>query len=256
MIHPTAIIGEGAQISREVSVGPYSIIGNMVSIGRGTKIGAHSVISGKTSIGKNNTIFNHVSIGEVPQDKKYNGEDTTLTIGDNNIIREFCTFNTGTIQDRGDTYIGNKNWIMAYVHIAHDCYVGNGVIMANSVQLGGHIIVGDNAFLGGFTGIHQFCRVGAHAMTGVGSVVLADIPPFVTAMGNRAKPYGINSEGLKRFGFEADTITEIKRAYKVIYRAGLTMEQAVKKLRAQSQGGDVIEQLVDFLVGTNRSIIR
>ncbi len=256
MIHPTAIIGDGASLSEEVSVGPYSIIGDMVSIGRGTKIGSHSVVTGKTVIGRNNTIFNHVSIGEAPQDKKYDDEETTLTIGDNNIIREFCTFNTGTVQDRGDTLIGNNNWIMAYVHVAHDCFVGNDVIMANCVQLGGHCIIGDKAFLGGFTGIHQFCRVGMHAMTGVGSVVLADIPPFVTAMGNRAKPYGINSEGLKRSGFEKDTISEIKRAYKVLYRAGLTLEQSIEKLRHQAKEISVIEQLVEFLVATNRSIIR
>lgn len=256
MIHPTAIIGAGAVISESVSVGPYTTIGDKVKISGGTEIGGHCVITGKTAIGKNNRIFHHVSLGEEPQDKKYNGEETTLTIGDDNVIREFCTFNTGTIQDGGSTIIGNNNWIMAYVHIAHDCIVGSNVIFANCVQLGGHIFVDDNVFLGGFTGIHQFCRVGFHAMTGVGSVVLADIPPFVTVMGNKARPHGINAEGLKRAGFSAAEIESVRRAYKLLYRSGLTLEESLDKLNDEGIKNAGAKKIADFIMGSKRSIVR
>ena len=256
MIHSSAIIRAGASIADDVEVGPYSVIGEQVAIGAGTKIGSHSVIEGRTSIGKNNTIFHHVSIGEIPQDKKYRNEDTTLTIGDGNVIREFCSFNTGTIQDRANTFIGNNNWIMAYVHVAHDCVIGNNVIFANCVQLGGHIIVQDHVFLGGFTGVHQFCRIGAHAMTGVGSVVLADIPPFVTVMGNKAKPHGINTEGLKRLGFNREVIADIKTAYKIIYRSGLTLEEAVERMKTEMVDSGSVKKIIEFIDGSKRSIVR
>jgi UDP-N-acetylglucosamine acyltransferase len=223
MIHETAIVHGGANLASDVKIGPYSIVGEHVEIGAGTEIGAHAVIDGHTRIGSRNRIFHHVSLGEVPQDKKYSGEPTTLEIGDDNVIREFCTFNIGTVQDRGYTRLGDRNWVMAYVHMAHDTVVSNDVILANCTQLAGHVEVGDFAMLGGFTGVHQFCRVGAHAVTGVGSVVLADVPPFVTAMGNTAQPYGINSEGLKRRGFAAQTISGIRRAYKTLYRSGLKL---------------------------------
>lgn len=256
MIHPTAVVHPGAKIGAGVEVGPYSIIGEYVEIGDETRIGAHVVIAGHTRIGRDNNIFNHVSLGEAPQDKKYAGEPTRLEIGDSNVIREFCTFNIGTVQDRGYTRLGNDNWIMSYVHLAHDCVVGNNTVLANCTQLAGHVEVFDFAILGGFTGVHQFCRVGAHAITGVGSVVLADVPPFVTAMGNTAKPHGINSEGLKRRGFSASGITEIRRAYKTLYRSGLTFEQAKQALQDKAASVPEIKLMTDFLADSKRSIIR
>lgn len=257
MIHETAIVHPGAKLASGVQVGPYSVIGEHVEIGEGTWLGAHVVISGRTSIGRRNRVFHHVSLGEVPQDKKYAGEPTRLEIGDDNVIREFCTFNTGTAQDLGYTRLGNRNWIMAYVHLAHDCVVGDDTILANCVQLAGHVEVGDFAILGGFTGVHQFCRVGAHAITGVSSVVLADVPPFVTAMGNTAQPHGINSEGLKRRGFSADAIREIRRAYKTLYRSGLSLEEARSEIAQQAGRCPELAVLSDFLANTTqRSIIR
>ena len=257
MIHETALVHPKAKLAADVQVGPYSIIGEHVKIGEGTILGAHAVITGHTRIGERNRIFHHVSLGEVPQDKKYAGEPTRLEIGDDNVIREFCTFNIGTAQDLGYTRLGDGNWIMAYVHMAHDCVVGNDTILANCTQLAGHVEIGDFAMLGGFTGVHQFCRVGSHAVTGVGSVVLADVPPFVTAMGNTAKPYGINSEGLKRREFAAETISQIRRAYKLLYRSGLKLEQARAAIGEQVQACPELELLSDFLASTSRrSIIR
>lgn len=256
MIHPTAIVHDGARIAKGAQIGPYSIIGEHVEIGEETSIGAHVVISGHTRIGKRNRIFHHVSLGEIPQDKKYGGEPTRLEIGDDNVIREFCTFNIGTVQDLGCTRLGNGNWIMSYVHLAHDCVVGNNTILANCTQLAGHVEVEDYAILGGFTGVHQFCRVGAHAITGVGSVVLADVPPFVTAMGNTAQPHGLNSEGLRRRGFSAETIARLKRAYKTLYKGGHTLEEARRALEDQATDCPEVRQLLDFLAKSKRSIIR
>ena len=212
MIHPTAIIHSGARLGAGVSVGPYSIIGEHVEIGDNTRIGPHVVISGHTRIGCDNRIFQFSSIGEIPQDKKYAGEPTRLEIGDRNTIREYCTLNLGTVQDAGVTRVGDDNWIMAYVHIAHDCQVGNKTIFANNAQLAGHVHVGDWAIFGGYTGVHQFCRVGAHTMTAVGTVILQDVLPYVMAAGNSATPYGINAEGLKRRGFSPDALMVLKRA--------------------------------------------
>lgn len=256
MIDPTAIVHSGARLGDNVSVGPYSIIGEHVEIGDGTHVGPHVVITGHTRIGRDNKIFQFSSLGEVPQDKKYKDEPTRLEIGDRNVIREFCTFNCGTAQDAGVTRIGNDNWVMAYVHLAHDCQVGNNTIFANNAQLAGHVQVGDFAILGGFTGVHQFCHIGAHCITAVGSVVLKDIPPYVTAAGNTAKPHGINSEGLKRRGFSAQAIAEVKRAYKTLYRAGLTLEEANQALAEQAQTCPEIQALVDFLAHSTRGIIR
>lgn len=257
MIHETAIVHPGAKLGADVQIGPYSIVGEHVEIGDGTIIGAHAVITGHTRVGRGNRVYHHVSLGEVPQDKKYAGESTRLEIGDDNVIREFCTFNIGTVQDRGYTRLGDRNWVMAYVHMAHDTVVGNDVILANCTQLAGHVEIGDFAMLGGFTGVHQFCRVGSHAVTGVGSVVLADVPPFVTAMGNTAKPYGINSEGLRRRGFCAETISEIRRAYKLLYRSGLKLEEARAAIGERLQACPELESLLDFLSSTSqRSIIR
>jgi UDP-N-acetylglucosamine acyltransferase len=197
-IHSTAIIAPGAQLDTSVEIGPYAVIGEHVRIGAGTRVGPHTVIEGHTTIGRNNQIFQFASLGAAPQDKKYAGEPTRLEIGDDNTIREFCTFNLGTVQDGGLTQLGNDNWVMAYVHIAHDCFVGDHCILANNATLAGHIAIGDHVFLGGLTAVHQFCTIGAHAMTAGGSIVVQDIPPYVTAAGNHASPVGINSEGLRR----------------------------------------------------------
>jgi UDP-N-acetylglucosamine acyltransferase len=256
-IHPTALVDPGARLGENVTIGAYTIIGADVEIGDGTWIGPHVVINGPTRIGRENRIFQFASLGEMPQDKKYGGEATRLEIGDRNTIREFCTFNRGTVQDAGVTRIGNDNWIMAYVHIAHDCQVGNHTIFANNAQLAGHVHVGDWAILGGFTGVHQFVRVGAHCITGVGSVVLQDIPPYVMAAGNPAAPHGINSEGLKRRGFAPETIAAIKRAYKTVYRSGLKLDEAAAKIAAEAQAGvAALAPLAEFLATPGRGIIR
>jgi len=256
-LHPTALVDPGAQLGENVTIGAYTIIGADVEIGDGTWIGPHVVINGPTRIGRENRIFQFASLGEMPQDKKYGGEATRLEIGDRNTIREFCTFNRGTVQDAGVTRIGNDNWIMAYVHIAHDCQVGDHTIFANNAQLAGHVHVGDWAILGGFTGVHQFVRVGAHCITGVGSVVLQDIPPYVMAAGNPAAPHGINSEGLKRRGFAPETIAAIKRAYKTVYRSGLKLDEAAAKIAAEAQAGvAALAPLAEFLATPGRGIIR
>lgn len=255
-IHPTAIIDPSAQLDSSVEVGAYTVIGPDVKIDAGTRILNHVSISGPTTIGKNNQIFQFSSLGEAPQDKKYKGEPTLLEIGDNNTIREFCTFNRGTIQDKGTTKIGNDNWIMAYVHIAHDCQIGNNTIFANNSSLAGHVDVYDYAILGGFTLIHQFCKIGSHVITAVGSVVFKDIPPYVTAAGYDAKPHGINSEGLKRRGFSADSILQIRRAYKTLYRNGLTLDEAKVELSAMQLHAPEIALLTDFLNVSTRGIVR
>ena len=255
-IHPSAIIDPKAELDSSVEVGAYSVIGAGVKVAENSKIGNHVVLKGPTTIGKNNQIFQFSSLGEAPQDKKYAGEPTTLEIGDNNTIREFCTFNRGTIQDKGVTKIGNDNWIMAYVHIAHDCTIGNHTIMANNSSLAGHVDLHDYAILGGFTLIHQFCKVGAHVITAVNSVVFKDIPPYVTASGYDANPHGINAEGLKRRGFSPETIMQIKRAYKVLYRNSLTLEEAKLELVEMQKGCKEINLLSEFLTNSNRGIIR
>lgn len=256
MIHPTAIIHPAAKLGSGVSVGAYSIIDEHVEIGADSWIGPHVVITGHTRIGSGNRIFQFSSLGEVPQDKKYAGEPTRLEIGDRNVIRECCTFNRGTAQDAGVTRLGSDNWIMAYVHLAHDCQVGNHTIFANNASLAGHVHVGDYAILGGFTGVHQFCRVGEHSITAISSVVLKDVPPYVTAAGNSAEPHGINIEGLKRRGFSSDAITQIKRAYKTLYKAGLTLEEAKQVLAEQARTYAEITPLMDFLAHSTRGIIR
>lgn len=256
MIHPTAIIDPGATLAPDVEVGAYSIIGKDVVIGAGTVVGAHVTIEGPTVIGEQNHIYQFSSLGAAPQDKKYAGEPTRLEIGNRNTIREFCTLNRGTIQDVGVTKIGDDNWIMAYVHVAHDCQVGNHTIFANNSSLAGHVHVADHAILGGFTLIHQFCKVGSHVITAVGSVVFKDIPPYVTASGYDAQPHGINSEGLKRRGFSSDRITAIKRAYKTLYRNSLTLEEAKAELSTQLAANPDIGILLDFLQTSTRGIIR
>jgi len=253
-IHPTAIIEDGAKLAKGVEIGPYAVIGRHVEIGEGTTVGAHAVITGHTKIGKRNRIFQFVSLGEIPQDKKYAGEPTRLEIGDDNTIREFCTFNIGTAQDEGVTRVGNHNWIMAYVHIAHDCMVGDHTVLANNTTLAGHVEIGDHVILGGLTAVHQFCKVGAHVITGGGTIIYKDIPPYVTAAGQPAKPHGLNSEGLKRRGFSPESLATLKRAYKILYRDGLTLQEALVQL--DEMGGSEIDLLTGFLRRAERGIIR
>jgi len=260
MIHPTAIVDPQADLDSSVEVGAYSIIGPHVKIGAGTRIGPHVVIEGHTTIGADNQFFQFSSVGAAPQDKKYAGEPTELRIGDRNTIREFCTFNLGTVQDGGITSLGNDNWIMAYVHIAHDCRLGSNIILANNVTLAGHVHLGDWVFLGGFTTVHQFCHIGDHAMTAFTAAVSQDVPPFVTAAGNRAAPAGINAEGLKRRGFTPEQIAAIKRAYKLIYRAGLSLDEAKAALVQEETTAPVsathVRLLREFLENNTRGIIR
>ena len=256
MRHPTALIHPEAKLAEDIEVGAYSIIGEHVEIGSGTTVGPHVVIGGHTRIGKHNRIFQFSSLGEIPQDMKYANEPTRLEIGDNNTIREFCTFNLGTAQDAGVTRVGNNNWIMAYVHLAHDCQIGNHTIFANNAQLAGHVRVDDHAILGGFTVVHQFCQIGAHVITGMGTILLQDIPPYVTVSGNPAAPYGINSEGLKRRGFSGDAVMAIKRAYKTLYKSGLSLGEAKEAILGQADTHPELHALVDFLSHSQRGIVR
>ncbi len=256
MIHPTAIVHPAARLGSDVEVGAYSIIGEHVTIGDGCRIGPHVVIAGRTQIGRENRIWQFCSVGDAPQDKKYAGEPTELTIGDRNTIREFCSLNVGTAQDAGTTRIGDDNWIMAYVHVAHDCQVGSNTVFANNATLGGHVDVGDWAILGGFVGVHQFVRVGAHSFCGVSTVLTQDLPPYVMCAGNPAATHGINSEGLKRRGFSVEAVAAIKRAYKTIYRSGLGLDEARERLAAAAVEHPELALLVDFLAATGRGIVR
>lgn len=262
IIHPTAIVDPAAKLDPSVNVGPYSIIGPDVTIGAGTDIGPHCVIDGVTTIGRDNRFYRYCSIGGIPQDKKYDGERTELFIGDRNTIREFTTFNTGTVQDGGKTIVGSDNWIMAYVHIAHDCRIGDNTILANTVQLAGHIEVHDWAIVGGMTGVHQFCKIGAHSMVGGGTSLVQDVPPFVLASGNdgACRPAGINVEGLKRRGFSTIAISALRDAYKSLYRRGLTLDEACIQFRAQMQAEpeahDALQTLLEFVESSRRGIIR
>ncbi|MBK8286685.1 MAG: acyl-ACP--UDP-N-acetylglucosamine O-acyltransferase [Ahniella sp.] len=256
MIHATAIIDADAKIGANVSIGPYSVIGAGVEIGDGCVIGPHVVIEGPTRLGTNNRVFQFVSLGADPQDKKFHGETVTLEIGNGNTIREFVTINRGTVEGGGVTRIGDNNWIMAYVHIAHDCIVGNNTIFANCASLAGHVRVDDWAILGGFSLIHQFCQIGAHAFTSMGSVINRDVPPFVTVAGSFAEPKGINSEGLRRRGFASDKIMSIKRAFKTLYMSGLPLAEARAQIAAQSDDAEELRLLVDFIDRSERSLLR
>ena len=255
-IHPTAIIERGARLAADVTVGPYSVIGPKVEIGEGSWIGAHVVLDGRIRIGRNNKIFHFSSLGAPPQDKKYAGEDTAVEIGDDNTIREYVTMNRGTSQDAGVTRVGNNNWVMAYVHFAHDCQIGSNTIFANSCQLAGHVRVGDWAIFGATTLVHQFVHIGAHAFTGMGTYLAQDLPPYVKAAGNMAQPYGINSEGLRRRGFSPDHIMGLKRAYRALYRSGLSLEDARKELETQAAACPPVRAFVEFLDASKRGIIR
>jgi UDP-N-acetylglucosamine acyltransferase len=256
LIDPRAVIDPAAELDEGVSVGPFSIIGADVRIGKGTIIGPHAVIKGPTNIGRDNRIYQFASVGEDPQDKKYAGEPTTLEIGDRNVIRESATLHRGTAQDRGSTQIGSGNLFMAYIHVAHDCVIGDNVIMANGATLGGHVHIGDYAILGGFTLVHQFGRIGAHSFCGMGSAVNMDLPPYVTVFGQPAKPHGINSEGLRRRGFTAEDIRQIKRAYRLIYKSGLRLEEAREAIGEMLEESPALMLLHDFLGQSGRGILR
>ncbi|WP_284617024.1 acyl-ACP--UDP-N-acetylglucosamine O-acyltransferase [Aquabacterium humicola] len=259
-IHATAIVDVQAELADDVTVGPYAVIGPNVRIGAGSSIGPHTVIEGHTTIGRNNTIFQFASVGAAPQDKKYAGEPTRLTIGDGNTIREFVTINTGTMQDGGVTTLGDDNWIMAYVHIAHDCHIANHTIIANAVQLAGHVHLGDWAYLGGLSGVHQYVRVGAHAMTGFQTRLSQDLPPFVTCAGNPAEAQGINAEGLRRRGFSAERIAQVKQMHRTLYRKGLTLDAAVAEIGAMKaeapESAAEIDLMLGFLAAATRGIVR
>jgi UDP-N-acetylglucosamine acyltransferase len=259
-IHPNAIVATGARLDPSVEVGPYAVIGPEVSIGAGTKIGPHVVIEGCTTIGRENIFYQFSSIGAAPQDKKYAGEATRLEIGDRNTVREFVTLHRGTAQDEGVTRIGDDNLLMAYVHVAHDCQLGNNLILANTATLAGHVHLGDWVFLGGFTTVHQFCRIGAHAMTAFTAAVSQDVPPFVTAAGNRAVPAGINSEGLRRRGYSSEQIMAIKRGYKLVYRNGLPLAEALTALQDEENNApdaaSSLRELREFIASSPRGIIR
>ena len=255
MIDPRAVVSHDSEIAPGVEIGAFSIIGDGVRIAEGTRIGPHVVVKGPTTIGRENRIYSFSSIGDDPQDKKYAGEPTRLEIGDRNTIRENCTINRGTTQDRGVTTIGDDNWIMAYSHIAHDCDIGSNIIMANATTLAGHVTVQDWAILGGFTKVHQFCRIGAHAFTAMDCALSRDLPPYVTAAGHLGVPRGVNSEGLKRRGYTPDQIRRIRDAYKTLYRSELRLADAIAALRENS-GHEEIGVLIEFLETSERSIIR
>jgi len=261
-IHSTAIISPGAELDSSVSVGPYSVIGPHVRIGAGTTVASHCVIEGHTTIGCDNRIFQFSSLGAVPQDKKYNNEPCELVIGDRNTIREFCTFNIGSPGDRAVTSVGNDNWIMAYVHLAHDCQVGNHTIFANNTQLAGHVVVDDWVILGGFTVVHQFCRIGAHSFTAMNSLLFADLPPFVMAQGQPAQARSMNFEGLRRRGFSAERISAVKAMHKALYRDGLSLSDAMARIGAlvaeKPEAQPDVDMMLSFLQAASpqRGIVR
>ena len=256
MIHKSVIISETAKISDNVEIGPFSIIGDHVEIGEGTRINSHVVINGPTIIGSENHIYQFASIGDDPQDKKYRGEPTRLKIGNRNTIREYCTISRGTTQDKSLTTIGDDNWIMAYVHIAHDCQVGNNIIFANSATLAGHVHVGDWAIFAGFTGAHQFCHIGAHSFIGMNSLTNKDIPAYTMASGQPVTPRGVNTEGLKRRNFSSEEINNIKNAYRILYRSELTLAQAISELEKLVENQPELLIFLESLKQSNRGIIR
>ncbi len=256
MIHPTAIIDDTANIADNVEIGAYSIIGEHVTLSEGCKIGPHVVIKGRTFIGKNTQIFQFASIGDAPQDLKYNGEDTSLEIGENNTIREYCTMNRGTPDGGGVTRIGNDNLFMAYTHVAHDCQVGNHTIFANAASLAGHVEVGDYAILGGFTSVHQFTHIGNHSFSGLGTVINRDVPPYCIVAGNHAKAYGINKNGLKRRNYSAETIMALHKAFKLLIKSKASREEISKKIAELAQKHAEVAELFDFVQNSKRGVVR
>lgn len=256
MIDARAVVAAGAQIDDSVYIGPYAVIGSEVVIGRGSRVESHVVIKGPTVIGADNHIFQFASIGDDPQDKKYKGERTKLVIGDRNTIREYCTVNRGTAQDRGETTVGNDNWIMAYCHIAHDCWVGNHTIFANNASIAGHVHVGDHAVLGGFTAVHQFCQLGAHSLTSMFSYVTMDVAAYVIVSGRPAEARGINVEGLKRRGFTPDQIRNLKNAYRTVFRESLKLDDAIAQLESRTAAEPELKLLIDSLRASSRGLTR
>lgn len=256
MIDARAVIDPSAQLDEGVEVGPYAVIGAEVEIGAGTCVAPHAFIKGPARIGRDNRIFQFASLGDDPQDKKYGGERTWLEIGDRNVIREYCTINRGTVQDQGVTRVGDDNWIMAYVHIAHDCQVGSNTIFANNASLAGHVRIEDYVILGGYTLVHQFCAIGTHSFTAYASGISKDIPPFVMVRGTPAKPHGLNTEGLKRRGFSEEEREALRKAYKTLYRSGLTLEHALADLREQAQTSACVATLVTFIENRKRGLVR
>ena len=256
LIHPAAVIDPKAELDSSVKVGAYTIIGPNVQIGAGSEIGPHAVIEGHTTIGENNRIFQFASLGAIPQDKKYRGEPTRLIIGNGNTIREFTTFNLGTVTGIGETRIGDDNWIMAYCHLAHDCVIGSHTIFANNASLAGHVTIGDYVILGGYTLVFQFCQIGNYAMTAFAAGVHKDVPPYFMAAGYRAEPAGINSEGMRRNGFTPEQIANVKNAYKTLYRQGLPYEEARSQIAQAAETAPELAVLRDFLADSKRSIIR
>lgn len=256
MIDPRAIINPHARLAEDVVVEPFAVIGADVEIGAGSWVGPHVVIKGPTKIGCDNRIFQFSSIGEEPQDKKFAGEATLLEIGDRNVIREYCTLNRGTVQGGGITRLGDDNWIMAGVHLAHDCIIGNQTVFANNVALAGHVVVDDYAILGGYTLVHQFCRIGAHSFTAMGSVIPKDVPPYVLVSGHMARPYGLNSEGLKRRGFSRDSQQLLRRAYKLLYKSQLPLDEALQAIHGMAEGCVEVEVLTAFIRDSERGIVR
>ena len=259
-IHPTAIVDPAAELAATVAVGPYAVIGAGVQVGEGTRIGSHVTIDGPTVIGRDNVVHPHAALGCAPQDMKYRGEPTRLVVGDRNTIFQFCTFSRGTVQDGGVTRVGDDNWIMAYVHLAHDVQLGSRTVLANNATLAGHVHVGDWAIVGGLSGIHQFCKVGAHVMLGFQSHVSQDVPPFMTAAGNPLAVAGYNAEGLRRRGYARERIALVKQIHRLLYRDGLTLEQAraaITALKGSVEGGDAeVQAMLDFLGASTRGIVR
>lgn len=256
MIDPTAVVHPQARIGEDVEIGAYTIVGADVEIGTGTWIGPHTVIKGPTRIDENNRIFQFCSIGDDPQDKKYHGERSVLEIGCGNVIREYCSINRGTEDGGGKTVIGDDNWIMAYVHVAHDCIIGSHTIFANNATLAGHVTVDDYAILGGFAGVHQFCRIGSYSFAAISSVIVKDVPPYVLVSGNTAKPTGLNREGLKRHGFGPDVINQLRKAYRIVYRDGLVLKDALASLMVLGQESDEVRKFAEFIQHSERGIVR
>jgi UDP-N-acetylglucosamine acyltransferase len=255
-VHPTAIVDPNAELAADVEVGPYAVVGPHVRIGAGTVVGPHAVVTGRTTIGARNRIFQFASIGDVPQDRKYGGEPTTTVIGDENVIREFVSIHSGTAQDRGATTIGNRNLLLNYTHVAHDCAIGDDVTISNCTQLAGHVTIGDFAVFGGMCAVHQFARIGPHTMIGGGSMVVQDVPPFVVVQGYPARPHGTNNEGLRRRGCSVDDIAAVRRAYKTLYREGRTLEEAKAALAEAAAAAPILRPLVEFLAVQGRGIVR
>jgi UDP-N-acetylglucosamine acyltransferase len=255
-VHPTAVVEAGAELAGDVEVGAFALVGPHVRVGAGSVIGPHTVVTGRTTLGARNHVFQFASIGEIAQDRKYGGEPVTTTIGDDNVFREFVTVNAGTAQDRGDTRIGDGNLFLAYTHVAHDCVVGDRTTFSNNAQIAGHVTIGDYVVMGAYAGVHQFGRIGAHAMVAAGAIVLQDVPPYVTVQGYPAKPHGINTEGLRRRGFGADDILAVRRAYKTLYRQGLPLDEARAAIAARVASEPVLAPLAAFLATPGRGIVR